>query len=75
MSEFTIGIEDQYAWANLVCVTTSGPNEILLDKIYHQALTQAAAQLNLRYFISRRTACLHALRSCEGRAKVISKVT
>lgn len=67
MSEYSIGIEDHYAWANLVNVTTSGPNEILLDKrrvelldqeltaspyhlIYHQALTQAAAQLNLRVF-------------------------
>jgi hypothetical protein len=32
MSEYSIGIEDHYAWANLVSVTTSGPNEILLDK-------------------------------------------
>lgn len=32
MSEYSIGIEDHYAWANLVSVTTSGPNEILLDR-------------------------------------------
>jgi len=32
MGEYSIGIEDHYAWANLVSVTTSGPNEILLDK-------------------------------------------
>ena len=32
MSEYSIGIEDHYAWANLVSVTTSGPNEVLLDK-------------------------------------------
>lgn len=30
MSEYSIGIEDHYAWANLVSVTTPGPNEILL---------------------------------------------
>ena len=30
MGEYSIGIEDHYAWANLVSVT--GPNEILLDK-------------------------------------------
>src|SRR5436190_6196097 len=30
MSEYSIGIEDHYAWANLVSVT-SGPREILLD--------------------------------------------
>ena len=32
MSEYSIGIEDHYAWANLVSVTTSGPNVVLLDK-------------------------------------------
>ena len=32
MNEYSIGIEDHYAWANLVSVTTSGPHEILLDK-------------------------------------------
>ena len=32
MIEYSIGIEDHYAWANLVSVTTSGPNEILLDR-------------------------------------------
>jgi hypothetical protein len=32
MGEYTIGIEDHYAWANLVSVTTSGPDEILLDR-------------------------------------------
>ena len=32
MSEYSIGIEDHYARANLVSVTTSGPGAILLDK-------------------------------------------
>jgi len=32
MSEYSIGIEDHYAWANLVSVTTSGANDILLDR-------------------------------------------
>jgi len=32
MSEYSIGIEDHYAWANLVSVTTSGPDEIVLDR-------------------------------------------
>jgi hypothetical protein len=32
MSEYSIGIEDHYAWANLVSITTSGPNEIVLDR-------------------------------------------
>src|SRR2546421_9784813 len=32
MIEYSIGIEDHYAWANLVSVATSGANEILLDK-------------------------------------------
>jgi len=27
MSEYSIGIEDHYAWANLVSVTTSGPTK------------------------------------------------
>lgn len=31
MSDYSIGIEDHYAWANMVTVTTSGPNDILLD--------------------------------------------
>lgn len=31
MSEYWIGIEDHYAWANLVSVATSGSDEILLD--------------------------------------------
>jgi hypothetical protein len=31
-TEYSIGIEDHYAWANLVSVTTSGPDELLLDK-------------------------------------------
>jgi len=26
MTEYSIGIEDHYAWANLVSVTTSGAN-------------------------------------------------
>ena len=32
MSEYSIGIEDHYAWANLVSVTTSGADETLLDR-------------------------------------------
>jgi len=40
MSEYSIGIEDHYAWANLVSVTTSGPNEILLDKRRVELLDQ-----------------------------------
>ena len=32
MSEYSIGIEDHYAWANMVSVTTSGADEILLDR-------------------------------------------
>jgi hypothetical protein len=32
MSEYSIGIEDHYAWANLVSVTTSGRNDIVLDR-------------------------------------------
>jgi len=32
MSEYSVGIEDHYAWANLVSITTSGPDELLLDK-------------------------------------------
>jgi len=32
MSEYSIGIEDHYAWANLVSVATSGGDELLLDK-------------------------------------------
>src|SRR5438128_11529445 len=40
MSEYSIGIEDHYAWANLVSVTTSGPNELLLDKRRVELLDQ-----------------------------------
>ena len=32
MSDYSIGIEDHYAWANLVCVAISGPGEVLLAK-------------------------------------------
>src|SRR5689334_21107471 len=32
MSEFCIGIEDHYAWANFVSVALSGARETLLDK-------------------------------------------
>ena len=41
MSEYSIGIEDHYAWANLVSVTTSGPDERLLDKRRVELLDQA----------------------------------
>src|SRR4029078_7175307 len=40
MSEYSIGIEDHYAWANMVSLTTSGPNEILLDKRRVELLDQ-----------------------------------
>jgi hypothetical protein len=40
MSEYSIGIDDHYAWASLVSVTTSGPNEILLDKRRVELLDQ-----------------------------------
>src|SRR5205809_5965333 len=43
MSEYSIGIEDHYAWANLVSVTTSGPKEILLDKRRVELLDQQLA--------------------------------
>src|SRR5436190_5617954 len=39
MSEYSIGIEDHYAWANLVSVT-SGPKEILLDRRRVELLDQ-----------------------------------
>jgi hypothetical protein len=32
ITEYSVGIEDHYAWANLVSVTTSGAEDILLDK-------------------------------------------
>jgi hypothetical protein len=32
MSEYSIGVEDHYAWANFVSVTTAGGDELLLDK-------------------------------------------
>lgn len=32
MTEYAIGIEDHYAWANLVSVTISGRDELLLDR-------------------------------------------
>lgn len=31
MSEYCVGIEDHYAWANLVSVTNAGPDTIVLD--------------------------------------------
>jgi hypothetical protein len=40
MSEYFIGIEDHYAWANLVSVTTAGATEILLDRRRVQLLDQ-----------------------------------
>ena len=43
MSEYSIGIEDHYAWANLVSVTTSGPDEQLLDKRRVELLDQPLA--------------------------------
>jgi hypothetical protein len=32
MTAYAVGIEDHYAWANLVSVTASGPDETLLDR-------------------------------------------
>jgi hypothetical protein len=32
MSEYSIGIEDHYAWANVVSITAAGSDEILLDR-------------------------------------------
>jgi hypothetical protein len=43
MIEYSIGIEDHYAWANLVSVTTSGPDEVLLDKRRVELLDQQLA--------------------------------
>ncbi len=40
MSEYTIGIEDHYAWANLVAVTTVGPDERLIDRRRVELLDQ-----------------------------------
>jgi len=40
MSEYSIGIEDHYAWANLVSVTTSGSHELLLDRRRVELLDQ-----------------------------------
>src|SRR5258706_8908609 len=40
MSEYSIGIEDHYAWANLVSVTTSGPEAVLLDRRRVELLDQ-----------------------------------
>jgi hypothetical protein len=43
MSQYSIGIEDHYAWANLVSVTTSGPSDGLLDKRRVELLDQHLA--------------------------------
>ena len=40
MSEYAIGIEDHYAWANLVSLTRSGLDDILLDKRRVELLDQ-----------------------------------
>jgi hypothetical protein len=48
MSEYSIGIEDHYAWANLVSVTTSGPREILLDKRRVELLDQQHLRARIR---------------------------
>jgi len=39
-SDYCIGVEDHYAWANLVSVTTSAHNEILLDRRRVELLDQ-----------------------------------
>ena len=43
MSEYWIGIDDHYAWANLVSVTTFGPDERLLDRRRVELLDQSLA--------------------------------
>jgi hypothetical protein len=43
MREYSIGVEDHYAWANLVSVTTSGRDEILLDRRRVELLDQQLA--------------------------------
>jgi hypothetical protein len=43
VSEYSVGIEDHYAWANLVSVTTSGVDDILLDKRRVELLDQPLA--------------------------------
>jgi hypothetical protein len=43
MSDYSIGIDDHYAWANLVSVTTDGPDEVLLDKRRVDLLDQTLA--------------------------------
>ncbi len=40
MSAYSIGIEDHYAWANLVSLTTSGADETLLDRRRVELLDQ-----------------------------------
>ena len=40
MSEYCIGIDDHYAWANLVSVTTAGPDDMLVDKRRVELLDQ-----------------------------------
>src|SRR5262245_28936050 len=40
MSEYSIGIEDHYAWANLVSVTTSDAGDTLLDRRRVELLDQ-----------------------------------
>jgi hypothetical protein len=43
MSDYSIGIDDHYAWANLVSVTMDGPDEVLLDKRRVDLLDQTLA--------------------------------
>jgi len=43
MTEYSIGIEDHYAWANLVSVTISGGDEVLLDRRRVDLLDQSLA--------------------------------
>ena len=40
MSEYSIGIEDHYAWANLLAVTTAGPEERVVDRRRIELLDQ-----------------------------------
>jgi hypothetical protein len=43
MSEYSIGIDDHYAWANLVSVTSAGPDDLLVDKRRVELLDQPLA--------------------------------
>jgi hypothetical protein len=43
MSEYSVGIDDHYAWANLVSVTAAGSDDLLVDKRRVELLDQPLA--------------------------------